>query len=255
LSISIQPGGHVFDVKPSPIDNRDYLYDAPRAVLPPAVAPTNVPPVRDQGKEGSCWGFAGTAARQSLLLKAGDATVLSPACLYWCTRLLQHDTAEDAGSDLRTGMKALRKYGVATERAVPYVVGDFARQPPPAAMVDAKRYAITAYHRLVGLRGVKVALASGAHPVFGMAVYQGFEDSRDGIVPMPGAGEQPLGGHAILCVGYRDDATAPGGGWLTLHNSWGPDAGDHGAYYLPYAYLTATQWFETWVMTAAATQI
>jgi len=45
------------------------------------------------------------------------------------------------------------------------------------------------------------------------------------------------GGHAMLIVGYEDDASIPGGGAFIVRNSWGGEWGDGGYGRLPYAYV------------------
>ena len=57
--------------------------------------------------------------------------------------------------------------------------------------------------------------------------------AASGIVPMPSANDAPLGGHAVLCVGY-DDAKQS----FLVRNSWGADWGQAGYFTLPYAYVT-----------------
>ncbi len=52
---------------------------------------------------------------------------------------------------------------------------------------------------------------------------------------MPGPGEQVLGGHAVLAVGY-DDAEQR----LLAKNSWGEAWGKKGYFTIPYAYVTNT---------------
>jgi len=52
-------------------------------------------------------------------------------------------------------------------------------------------------------------------------------------LPLPGANESIVGGHAVLAVGY-DDTTQ----LFTFRNSWGAAVGDKGYFYMPYAYLT-----------------
>jgi C1A family cysteine protease len=49
---------------------------------------------------------------------------------------------------------------------------------------------------------------------------------------MPGWAERPIGGHAVMAVGY-DDARQ----WMLVRNSWGPEWGMKGYFTLPYAYL------------------
>jgi C1A family cysteine protease len=79
-------------------------------------------------------------------------------------------------------------------------------------------------------------LAHGNPFVFGFRVYECFESDevrRTGEVPMPAAGEQALGGHAVLAVGYDDAAQR-----FLVRNSWGSDWGIGGYFTLPYGYLT-----------------
>ena len=72
--------------------------------------------------------------------------------------------------------------------------------------------------------------------VIGISVYESFESvevSKTGIVPIPKDGENNLGGHAILIVGYDDDKKC-----FKFRNSWGESWGDKGYGYIPYNYLT-----------------
>ena len=54
-----------------------------------------------------------------------------------------------------------------------------------------------------------------------------------------------IDGHAFVITGYDDDAVAVDSlgrmhrGLFTLRNSWGPDVGDHGDFYMTYSYLKA----------------
>jgi hypothetical protein len=245
---------HVYNLQPSPHDPRDYRLDAPvdASLLPSSAMLPKVPPTRDQGQEGSCWGFSGSGAHQNARNIAGiEDAILSPAFLYWKTREAMGDDSIDGGSDIRTGLDTLLKMGNCTEDHMPYTAGDFRTAPTQAAMIDAQGRTIYAYHRLTGINDIKYAITQSLGVVFGIPVYQAFETSKDGHVPMPDKGENPLGGHAIQCIGYADSPNFPGGGCFVLLNSWGPNAGDHGRYYIPYAYMTDLAWAEAWSITAA----
>lgn len=81
---------------------------------------------------------------------------------------------------------------------------------------------------------LKAALAAGSPVIIGVAVFPAFESdevAKTGIVPMPAAADAPLGGHAMLCVGYGQKP-----GYFTVQNSWGA-WGDNGFCYLPEQYL------------------
>jgi C1A family cysteine protease len=78
-------------------------------------------------------------------------------------------------------------------------------------------------------------LANGYPFVFGFTVYQSFESAavaQTGIVPMPAPGEQVLGGHCVLAVGYDDNQRR-----FIVRNSWGPSWGVAGYCTMPYEYL------------------
>ena len=82
---------------------------------------------------------------------------------------------------------------------------------------------------------MKGCLNEGFPFVFGFTVFPSFESDEvagNGEVPMPGAGEQTLGGHAVMAVGYDDQKQA-----FIVRNSWGPTWGLGGYCYMPYAYL------------------
>lgn len=53
---------------------------------------------------------------------------------------------------------------------------------------------------------------------------------------MPQPGDQVLGGHAVVLVGYDDDSQR-----FIVRNSWGEGWGQAGYVELPYAYVTHPQ--------------
>jgi hypothetical protein len=186
---------------------------------------------RREGKiliSGNCTAFALTGAVAFL-----HGFVGSQLWLYYKERVLEHSTKEDAGAEIRDGIKVLAKYGLPPEDDWPYDISKFAKRPPAKSYRDAKTDLISEYRRLNGLTDYLDCLASGSPFVVGISVYEGFESdavARTGAVPMPSASEECLGGHAICVVGYRTD------GRFIVRNSWG-DWGDNGHFYLPPGYL------------------
>ena len=92
------------------------------------------------------------------------------------------------------------------------------------------------------LTALKSALAEGFQVAIGIQVYDSFESNQvaqNGVVPLPRRGEQFLGGHAVLAVGYKDDAMIKGRGVVICRNSWGESWGDKGYFYLPYSYFVS----------------
>ena len=102
---------------------------------------------------------------------------------------------------------------------------------------DALKNRAAAYRRVIqNLDQMRGCLAAGDPFIFGFTVYASFETeavAKSGVAPMPQPGEQVLGGHAVLAVGYDDSAQT-----FTVRNSWGTGWGQAGYFTLPYAYLT-----------------
>jgi C1A family cysteine protease len=243
---------------PDTHDARDFIFESrPRifvGAIPLAIDLRNLcSPVRDQGQQGSCTGFAmATGFREFLELKTGTPkplVPLSPAFLYYQERTIE-GTANDcnAGAMIRDGMKTLTDIGVCPETDEPYDAQSCAA-PSATAVTRAGAFKIAAYHRITTLFGLKQALASGSGCVVGIAVYASFESpdaQRTGHIPLPQPGEQGLGGHALFCCGYTDDTQSDGGGYLIAKNSWGTGFGDHGYVYLPYAYVVPKLMNDMW---------
>ena len=75
-------------------------------------------------------------------------------------------------------------------------------------------------------------LAQGLAFVLGFSVYESIQGAEHaGTIDLPGRRETLLGGHAVVAVGYDDEAER-----FIIRNSWGTwGAGGYGT--LPYAYL------------------
>ena len=57
--------------------------------------------------------------------------------------------------------------------------------------------------------------------------------ARTGILKLPGKKEKMMGGHAVAAVGYNTAKKA-----LLVRNSWGPDWGLKGYFWMPFKYAT-----------------
>lgn len=207
--------------------------------LPPKVdLRAKCSPVRDQGDLGSCTGFATiTGFRECLLIQSGKPLVeLSPLFEYYWERVKEHTVDQDSGAQIRDAMKVLAKFGAAPETDWPYDITKFKDQPPQQAILDAKGYAISAYHRVHTVMEIKQALTIGHPVVIGIEVWDSFESdavAKTGIVPLPNfSTEKLLGGHAVCVVGYDDAAHT-----VLVKNSWGTAWGMAGYFTLPYAFF------------------
>ena len=224
-------------------DQRDYHYSAPIEMigaLPASVDLTSAcPAIYDQGHLGSCTANAIAAAMQFDQLKQNLSTVFVPSRLfiYYDERAMEGTVDSDSGAMIRDGMKSVGNQGVCPEDMWPYNIESFAVKPTDACYQAALQHKAILYQRVTrNLNQMKGCLASGYPFVFGFTVYESFESeqvAKDGHAPMPKPGEQVLGGHAVLAVGY-DDVNQ----WFIVRNSWGTGWGMQGYFTLPYAYLT-----------------
>jgi C1A family cysteine protease len=229
--------------RPDTPDARDHLYAAPLAVLqnlPPKVdLRDKCPPVYDQGDLGSCTGNAIAGAVHFDRMKQGLTPDFVPSRLfiYYNERVIERTVDQDAGAEIRDGIKVVAAQGVCPEPGWPYDIKKFAAEPPADDYREALGCKAVSYSRLThNLAQLKGCLASGYPFVFGFTVYSSFMDrdvARTGVVPMPGGTDEVDGGHAVLAIGYDDDSNR-----FIVRNSWGTDWGQKGYFTLPYAYLT-----------------
>jgi C1A family cysteine protease len=236
--------------KPDLPDQRDQLFAAAPGVLaalpPKADLRPGCPAVYDQGQLGSCTGnsIAGAVEFERMkqgLAQAGQHTP-SRLFIYYNERVIEGDVPQDNGAQIRDGVKSVSKVGVCFEDGPdgwPYDITKFATKPPAASFTAAAANKVVQYSRLVQVaQQLKGCLAAGSPFVFGFTVYESFEGqavAASGVVPMPGSNEKVVGGHAVMAVGYDDDAQR-----FIVRNSWGPGWGMDGYFTIPYAYVTAS---------------
>ena len=244
-----------YNRKPDRKDERDFKYSDHLQIVNPESLPQSenliakCPPVFDQGDIGSCTGNAlagmlGWDELQQMRLKtASSPEVFDPSqyepfsrlMIYYNERRIEGTTDQDAGAELRDGIKALVQWGACRESVWPYSDSNALVQPSTAAYTEAASHKISKYLRISTLTEMRHCLASGSPFVFGFTVYDYFESeemAKTGILKMPKPNDQPIGGHAVMCVGYDPE-------YFWVRNSWGADWGPFGGYFkMPKAYIT-----------------
>jgi C1A family cysteine protease len=223
-------------------DSRDRRYSALReeGVVP---LPTMVdlregfmPPVYDQGDLGSCTANSIAGAIAFGHLKQGlPDPVPSRLFIYYNERVIEGTVDEDAGAELRDGIKSVKNQGVCPEPEWPYMIEAFATKPSDHCYEDALKDLIVEYQRIdINLYQMKSCLAEGYPFIFGITVYSNFpRNTATGAVPMPACLSKVDGGHAMLCVGYDDKSKR-----FIFRNSWGITWGYYGYGTIPYKYMT-----------------
>jgi len=211
-------------------------------------------PIENQGNLASCTAHAGVGMVEYFERRAYAKHVdASRLFLYKATRNLMHWTG-DTGAFIRNTMGALVLFGVPPEEYWPYVTADFDKEPPAFCYAFAQSFQAISYYRLdpsgtpkdMSLNRIRTNLAGGLPSMFGFTVYNSYSQaSTSGLIPYPTKGEQIVGGHALMAMGYNDGMkiknAKPGAketmGALLIRNSWGTGWGNSGYGWLPYDYV------------------
>jgi C1A family cysteine protease len=234
----MKPLNQRYGWQPDLPDKRDRLYKitAPTQATKADLRPL-MPPVYDQAQLGSCTANSIAGGSAFLFKRNGVDIMPSRLFIYYNERVIEDTVNQDSGAQLRDGIKAIATYGECPEALWPYDPTQFAVVPPDACFAAAVQHKALTYERISNdVNAMKTCLANGLPFVFGFTVYDSFESeavAATGMLPMPGPNETVQGGHAVLAVGF-DDATQ----MFTIRNSWGPNWGDNGYFYMPYAYLS-----------------
>jgi C1A family cysteine protease len=244
--------------RPDTPDARDHVFSVARAKVSHGVKKVTVaskvdlrtsgflPAPYDQGQLGSCTANAIGGAYEYEQKRQGLSDFMpSRLFIYYGEREIEGTIPQDAGAEIRDGMKVAATLGVPHETLWPYDEKRFAVKPPKKAYTDAKKHQCLTYARVdVSPMGIKTALSALTPVVLGFSVYQSFEDvGSDGLVPIPNIKkEKMLGGHAVLCVGYQNmkGANRKAADHAIIRNSWGSDWADGGYCYMPLAWLATT---------------
>lgn len=234
--------------RPDTPDFRDRKYAAIKPKISPAKLPTSVslrsgmPPIIDQEELGCCVGASIASALMYNRMKSKETPEFRPSMMYiyYNARLVEGTINEDAGAEIRTGIKVVNKYGFCSERNWPFVPAKYKQKPPAKAYLAGTLYKAAEYYRMDNskINDLKTCIASGYPFVFGYQTYESGEaaDKNGGKYPMPKTTERSMGGHASVICGY-DDSTK----MFQIHNSWGTEVADKGYYYIPYDYITNTE--------------
>lgn len=243
--MSIKVSQRVLNFKPQKKDNRDYIFKINENIpLKTSINLTNTTvnnivlkkcPILDQGTIGSC--LAHAIYVMMYILSNGKITS-SRLYNYLCYRQIDNESlSEDTGGSVRAGMSSIKYYGLCNEGIWPYVniQNNFKKLPPLNAFVlkyNIKNFVYTFVSQ--NELSIKNSLTQTKPIVLGIAIYDSFDNSINGIIPLPDIkNESLLGYHAIVLIGYDDIKKL-----FKFQNSWGVSWGDKGYGYLPYDYVT-----------------
>ncbi|NQZ58472.1 MAG: DUF4384 domain-containing protein [Lentisphaeraceae bacterium] len=201
----------------------------------------NMPPVGNQGNQGSCVAWSVAYAMKSYQEKIevehelsrngrpDKNNVFSPAYIY-----NQINHGRDQGSQIWEALNLMMQKGAASWAAMPYNDKDFLRQPSDDIVKDAEKYRIT-YWRAVNpanITDIKAHLASGFPVIIGAYVDSGFMKLKGAASVYNKISDEKGVGHAMCLVGYDDSKNA-----FKLINSWSTAWGDGGFGWIDYQFF------------------
>ena len=207
-----------------------------------------LPPVYDQGELGSCTANGIAAIIQDDIIRQHQASLMpSRLFIYFNERKLEGTINQDAGANIRDGIKTINTLGVCDEHLWPYNIASFKITPGTDCYAAAKLHKSLKYESVAQIENsLKSALANGLPVVFGFQVKASFESAavaKTGVYT-PKAKEQIMGGHCVVLVGY-DDASKR----FIVRNSWGDSWGQKGYFTMPYSeVLNASISSDFWVI-------
>ncbi|WP_061245731.1 C1 family peptidase [Leptospira noguchii] len=207
---------------------------------------SSMPPVGNQGEQGSCVAWSTAYATKSFQeyierksskdwsLRSAQGTpnyskIFSPAFIY-----NQINGGRDNGSLISDAMRVMVEMGAAPWDTMPYNPADYRTRPSQAAIEAASKYKAKEFLRVktTDMNEVKAQLSEGKPVVAGVLVYENFFNLKGDQIYKEGLGKT-YGGHAIALVGYDDSKNA-----VKFINSWGTDWGDQGYGYIDYRWFT-----------------
>ncbi len=217
----------------SPIDLRDYDYSmiscsSEKIKIPKEYVLDYDYPILNQGLIGSCVAHALSCMKS--YIDGTNANNMYSVGFIYANR--QEDDFQGRGMITREALKNLVKYGDCKKSSFPIneeypvIVETLNKYGKEKLLDEADDHKSLAYISL-DRENIKDYLVKYQKPVLiTVRVYDNFYEANinGGIIPSKPIGNK-RGGHAMLCVGYKDDT-------LIIINSWGDYNGDKGKYYL-----------------------
>ncbi len=222
-------GERVLNVLPDMPDLRDRIYEPALLDLAITMDPPDplISPVRDQGDEGACTGFALATAitlmntlRHQRLVSDKAVPMMSPRMLYEMAKIHDEWPGEEyEGSSIRGALKGFFHNGVCRDDLAPYKSGEKGWSLTVDQAKDARNVGLGAYYRLrPEIIDYHAALNEAGVIYVSATIHSSWQAPKNGeIVPS----KRKEGGHAFVIVGY----SARG---FLIQNSWGPKWGGYG---------------------------
>lgn len=229
---------HGFGFVRGETDPRDYVFGVSAAAIPEEYLPEVKAAVHDQGQINNCATHALSASLENSL-----GGKIGFGWYYGNRRYSDH---KGQGTIERDLLKAAQKDGGLSWEKYPY------EEEVPAAMErfeklakkllpDSRKLAIGNYWALRSFDEVRRALYEGKFVQLGLQLFAGIKKvtAESPVLAEPSISgtqvEEWLGGHMVWATGY---CVKNGVRCIRCRNSWGPDWGENGNFYVPEGYFT-----------------
>jgi hypothetical protein len=210
--------------------------------LPPTTLPgnflLNMPPVQNQGGEGSCVPFATTYAARSVeqYYKTGASTynyssnVFSPEFVYNQTK-----TSDcGSGTGVITVLDFLVSTGTCTWQSMPYSSSNgCSLMPTSTQSAEAANYKINSYSKIAvtDITAIKTMLVNHHAVIITVGTDNSFSQATPGFIWKSYSGAMGIS-HCLVISGYDDAKHA-----YQVMSSWGTAWGDSGYSWIDYDFL------------------
>ena len=229
---------HGFGFVRGETDPRDYVFGVSAAAIPEEYLPEVKAAVHDQGQINNCATHALSASLENSL-----GGKIGFGWYYGNRRYSDH---KGQGTIERDLLKAAQKDGGLSWEKYPY------EEEMPAAMerfekvadgmlAAALKLSIGNYWALRSFDEVRRALYEGKFVQLGLQLFAGIKKvtAESPVLAEPSISgtqvEEWLGGHMVWATGY---CVKNGVRCIRCRNSWGPDWGENGDFYVPEGYFT-----------------
>ena len=229
---------HGFGFVRSESDPRDYVFGVSAAAIPEEYLPEVKAAVHDQGQINNCATHALSASLENSL-----GGKIGFGWYYGNRRYSEH---KGQGTIERDLLKAAQKDGGLSWEKYPH------EEEMPAAMErfeklakkllpDSRKLVIGNYWALRSFDEVRRALYEGKFVQLGLQLFAGIKKvtAENPVLSEPSISgtqvEEWLGGHMVWATGY---CVKNGVRCIRCRNSWGPDWGENGNFYVPEGHFT-----------------
>jgi uncharacterized protein (TIGR02145 family) len=204
-----------------------------------------MPPIENQGSEGSCVAFSSAYAARSFHLHRDMNTtytnsngtsnfnnLFSPEFLYNSAKA--PGDCGTAGMYFYNALEYLKNNGVCKWSTMPYsFTNGCTTLPNNNQTQEATQFKVNNYYRIADIStdNIKSMIYNQQPIIFGANLDQGFMSANSSFIWKEPIGNF-VGRHAMILCGWDDDKHA-----FKIMNSWGKNMADNGFYWVDYDYL------------------